>query len=130
MYQNYSPFNVTDCLECFNLERLCLFSFLLFTDPMVGFVLQRCFCLRADFTISSARRSRASLRFRSCDLKRFALIMRMPRVLMRFLAVCSKRSRRFSGRELEWTTSNRSCTAVAALLTCWPPGPGDRINLK
>ncbi len=110
--------------------RCCLTLILFFIDPMVGFVLRRGFTLCADFAISSTRRPKASLRLRSCDLKRFALIMRMPLALMRFLASCSKRNCTSCGKEVECLTSKRSSTAVAALLTCWPPGPGDRINLK
>jgi hypothetical protein len=126
----YSPFQVTVDLDRFNLPRRCLASFLFLSDPMVGLVLRRGFLFCADFAIRAARRSRPSLRFRSCDLKRFAFIISMPLALMRFLASCSNRDRTFSGKDVECLTSKRSCTAVAALLTCWPPGPGERINLK
>src|SRR5512134_1699182 len=39
-----------------------------------------------------------------------------------------RRVRTSPGSEVEFPTSNRSCTAVATLFTFWPPGPEARTN--
>ena len=51
-----------------------------------------------------------------------------PSSVMLAAASRNSRSRTGSGREGDWRTLKRSCTAVATLLTFWPPGPEARTN--
>ena len=51
-----------------------------------------------------------------------------PSWVIRFPAKWVRRSRMSSGKEGEWATSERTCTAVATLLTFCPPGPEARMN--
>ncbi len=93
-----------------------------------GFVLIRFFGFIAAFLISATSLSIASARLRSCVRNRCALMTSRPAVVIRLPARRTRRLRTSSGRAGELFTSNRSCTAVATLLTFWPPGPDERMN--
>ena len=77
--------------------------------------------------IKWANRWRASCRFRSRERKECAVIISTPSLVRRFPEICSNRSFTSGGREVDLRTSKRSCTLVADLFTCCPPGPGDWI---
>ena len=54
-------------------------------------------------------------------------MMSMPSRVIRLPASRTSRSRTSGGKDA-WLTSNRNCTAVATLLTFWPPGPEARTK--
>jgi len=78
----------------------------------------------------SASRMRASSRFLDWSRKRLAWITRTPSAVMRRSRRDSTRSRTASGSDGERATSKRSSTALATLLTFWPPGPPARTKLS
>jgi hypothetical protein len=76
------------------------------------------------------RRSRASARLRSCVRNRFASITITPSLVARWPASEIVRVRTLSERPWALAASKRSWTAVATLLTFWPPGPDERMKLS
>src|SRR3972149_11906528 len=77
-------------------------------------------------SIKFCKRSLASRRLPSWVRWRRASIRRTPSLLARLPANRSSRALTASGNEREARTSKRSRTAVATLLTFWPPGPEAR----
>src|ERR1700730_805028 len=96
--------------------------------PAVGLVGRRGTGATAARWINAIRRSSASWRLRSCVRWRCALITSTPSRVNRRPASRSSRVRPCAGRLGEGSTSKRSCTAVASLLTFCPPGPEARMN--
>jgi hypothetical protein len=78
--------------------------------------------------IMSKRRASASSRLRACARWRWAVMTMMPSRVRREPAKRWSRSRTSAGNDGERRASNRSCTALATLLTFCPPGPEDRTK--
>src|SRR5450631_1993270 len=97
-------------------------------DARVGRVFLRTLGSTIAARINSASRSSAS--------RRFCSWLRALRALMRMLpssfSFCPARRRnRFltdTGKLVLTDSKNRNCTALATLLTFWPPGPEERMN--
>src|ERR1700730_15687296 len=97
-------------------------------EPKVGRVFLRIFGSSRAARMSSASRSSASRRFCSW-LRSLRALMRM---LPSSISLCPARRRsRFLaavGKLVFRGSRKRSCTALATLLTFWPPGPDERMN--
>ena len=94
----------------------------------VGRVFTRNTGATAASRISATRRSRASVRLRSWVRWRFAAMISTPSAVIRRPASTARRDRMAGVSAGECRASNRSCTAVATLLTFWPPGPAAAIK--
>lgn len=97
-------------------------------EARVGRVGLRRFGDRAAARTSSTRRRSASARLCAWVRNRCAMITRTPSSVIRLPASKASRCRTSSGSEPERLTLKRSCTAVATLLTFWPPGPEARTK--
>jgi len=114
----------------FTLARRCLLSRRRSREAFVGFVGRRRLGRRLACRMRSTSRCSASSRLRSrlrCD---WAVMMMTPSCVRRLPASFMRRMATSFGREGERRASKRSCTALAVLLTCWPPGPEARIALS
>src|SRR5690348_3173653 len=80
--------------------------------------------------ISSTSRDSASSRLRPWVRWRCAVMTRTPSRVSRRPASRSSRARTASGSDGERRTSKRSWTAVATLLTFWPPAPDAWMKLS
>ena len=128
MRQPYSSSRETGRRQCLTWPRRRLASNRRRLAARDGFVLRRGFGFSAALRINSTSRSIASWRFRSWLRNRRAVMINTSSSVTRDPARRFSRSRTSSGREGELRMSNRSCTALAALLTCCPPGPEARMN--
>src|SRR6185437_13237076 len=72
-------------------------------------------------TSNSASRARASARFLACSRKRWAVMVMTPSLSSRESGNARSRVLTRSGRLGLLPTSKRSFTALATLLTFWPP---------
>ena len=97
-------------------------------DAPDGRVLRRRLGLTAALRSSSTSRSRAASRFCACVLNARESITTTPSAVMREPAIVFRRARNSSSIERDRPASKRNCTAVATLLTFWPPGPDERTN--
>ena len=116
--------------SCFNPARCFLPSMRRSREARVGLVGRRGRGGIAARRMRSMRRSSASCRLRAWVRWRCAMMTRTPSRVSRAPASRSSRARTSSRSDGDPRTSKRSCTAVASLLTFWPPGPEARTKLS
>ncbi len=98
------------------------------TAACVGLVFFRGLGGRLACWMSRTKRCTAACRLRSCERYWRASMVSIPPELKRLPASLASLSFTFGSKLGDLLTSKRSWTAVATLLTFWPPGPGARTK--
>jgi glyoxylase-like metal-dependent hydrolase (beta-lactamase superfamily II) len=99
-------------------------------EARVGRVARRRFGRTCAFMSKSVSRARASSRLRGWLAKLWAKMTITPSWVARAPASLTSRIATSFGRLGEPRASNRSSTALATLLTFWPPGPEERTKVS
>ena len=124
----YSSPRPTRLRNCFNRLRLRLVSSRRVVEAFVGCVFLRVLGFSEADRIIRTSRFTASWRFCSWDRNLWASMTITPLTVACFPANTIARFFTSSASDEACRASYRICTAVEALLRCWPPGPDARMK--